>query len=67
MAEAGVAFTPADLPNLYDYWEADSGVTGTTNVSQWTGIANSELFTYPVNTNGPEVVSSAAGFNSHID
>lgn len=61
---SGVTFTPADLPNLYDYWEADSGVTGTTNVTQWTGIANSELFTYPVNTNGPEVVSSAAGFNS---
>jgi hypothetical protein len=59
-----VAWTPADLPSLYDYWEADSGTTGTTNVSQWTGKENSYNFTYPVNTNGPELITANSGFNN---
>ena len=61
---AGAVWTPAELPNLYDYWEADSGVTGTTNVSAWAGKENGEVFGYGGNSQGPAVVSAASGFNS---
>lgn len=57
-------WTPSQLPNLYDYWEADSGVTGTTNVSQWSGKANSNNFAYGGNSQGPQLVSSDSGFNN---
>ncbi len=57
-------WTPAELPNLYDYWEADSGVTGTTNVSAWTGKENGVVLGYGGNSQGPELISAAAGFNS---
>jgi len=64
-APAGVAsWTPADLPNLYDYWEADSGVTGTTNVSAWDGRENGNTFVYGGNSQGPAVISAASGFNN---
>ena len=61
---AGVSWTPAELPNLYDYWEADSGVTGTTNVSAWAGKENGVSLVYGGNSQGPAVVSAAAGFNN---
>ena len=64
-APAGAAsWTPADLPNLYDYWEADSGVTGTTNVSAWVGKENAVTLTYGGNSQGPAVISAASGFNN---
>ena len=61
---AKTGWTPDELPNLYDYWEADSGVTGTTNVSQWTGKANSNNFIHPTNGNGPELITANSGFNN---
>ena len=64
-APAGASsWTPADLPNLYDYWEADSGVTGTTNVSAWAGKENGVSLTYGGNSQGPAVISAASGFNN---
>jgi len=63
-AAGAAGWTPAELPNLFDYWEADSGVTGTTNVSAWVGKENGEVFGYGGNSQGPELISAAAGFNS---
>lgn len=48
---------------LVDYWESINGVTGTSNVSAWVGEQNGETLTY-LNSTGPAVSSSNAGFNS---
>ena len=60
----GGVWTPADLPNLYDYWEADSGTTGTTNVSAWAGKENGNTFVYGGNSQGAELILAESSFNN---
>ena len=60
----GGVWTPADLPNLYDYWEADSGTTGTINVSAWAGKENGVVLGYGGNSQGAELISAESSFNN---
>ena len=63
---AGGAFSPADLPDLVLWLDADVGVTVATGVSQWddqSGLGNHA--TQGVGAEQPAYIASDANFNGH--
>ena len=63
---AGVpaAFVPTDLPNLYGWWRADSGITVATGVSVWQDSVNARQLVQATTTKQPAFNAAVASMNN---